>query len=75
MTVTLLLPDGTTATTRTVELGAWGFSQLNVAGDLGVASIAGGSFLLSSPTANAQVAAYASVIDATTADPRSILAR
>ncbi len=73
--VTLLLPDGTTATTRTIELGPWGFSQLGVEGDLGVASIVGGSFLVSSSTANAQVAAYASVIDATTSDPRSILAR
>ncbi len=73
--VTLLLPDGTTATTRTVELGPWGFSQLGVERDLGVASIAGGTFLVSSSTANAQIAAYASVIDATTSDPRSILAR
>lgn len=73
--VTLLLADGTTATTRTVELGPWGFSQLGVEGDLGVASIVGGSFLVSSSTANAQIAAYASVIDAKTSDPRSILAR
>lgn len=71
--VALLLPDGTTSTTRTVVLGPWGFSQLNVETDLGVASISGGSLLLTS--VDGQVAAYASVIDATTGDPRSILAR
>ncbi len=73
--VALLLADGTTATTRTVELGPWGFSQLGVSTDLGVANLAGGSFLLTCPTADGAVAAYASVIDATTADPRSVLAR
>jgi PKD repeat protein len=73
--VALLLPDGTTSTTRTVDLGPWGFSQLNVETDLGVASIVGGSFLLTCSTAACQVAAYASLIDATTGDPRSILAR
>ena len=71
--IALLLPDGTTSTTRTIALGPWGFSQLNVETDLGVANISGGSFLLTS--ADGQVAAYASVIDATTGDPRSILAR
>lgn len=71
--IALLLPDGTTSTTRTIALGPWGFSQLNVETDLGVASISGGSFLLTSP--DGQVAAYASVIDATTGDPRSLLAR
>lgn len=73
--VALLLPDGTTSTTRPVDLGPWGFSQLNVETDLGVASLDGGSFLLASTTTDGEVAAYASVIDATTGDPRSILAR
>lgn len=73
--VDLLLPDGTTATTRTVDLGPWDFQQLNVANDLGVASISGGSFLLTVNPPGATVAAYASVIDATTGDPRSVLPR
>lgn len=73
--LTLLLADGTTSTTRSIDLGPWGFSQLNVETDLGVASISGGSFLLTCPTTDGQVAAYTSVIDATTGDPRSILAR
>ena len=73
--VTLLLADGTTSTTRTVDLGPYGFSQLNVGTDLGVANLSGGSFLLTPKTAGGAVAAYASVIDATTADPRSVLAR
>lgn len=75
VSLTLLLPDGTTSTTRSIDLGGWGFSQLNVETDLGVASIAGGTFLLTCTTTDGQVAAYASVIDATTGDPRSILAR
>lgn len=75
VSVSLLLPDGTTSTTRTIELGPWGFSQLNVETDLGVANIVGGSFLLTCSTADCQVATYASLIDATTGDPRSILAR
>jgi hypothetical protein len=73
--MTLLLPDGSTSTTRSIALGPWGFSQLNVETDLGVATISGGSFLLTCTTADGLVAAYASVIDATTGDPRSILAR
>ncbi len=73
--VTLLLADGTTSTTRTVDLGPYGFSQLSVGTDLGVTDLSGGSFLLTPKTAGGAVAAYASVIDATTADPRSILAR
>ena len=73
--VALLLADGTISTTRTVDLGPYGFSQLNVATDLGVTSIAGGSFLLTGKTGGGAVAAYASVIDATTSDPRTFLAR
>ena len=71
--VALLLPDGTTSASRSVHLGAYGFLQLNVLNDLGVANIAGGSFLLACTTAGGRIAAYASVIDAVTADPRTIL--
>ncbi|MFN7990287.1 MAG: choice-of-anchor V domain-containing protein [Thermoanaerobaculia bacterium] len=73
--VTLLLADGTTAVTRSVDLGPWDVSQLNVAADLGVTGLTGGSFLLTGKTPGGAVAAYASVIDSTTADPRSVLAR
>ena len=73
--VVLLLADGTTVTTRSVDLAPFDFQQLNVANDLGVASISGGSFLLAARSADAAVAAYASVIDATTSDPRTLLAR
>lgn len=73
--VTLLLQDGTTATQQSVSLGPLGFVQLNVASHLGVANIVGGSFLVSCTTPGCQVAAYASVIDAATADPRTLLAR
>ena len=73
--VELLLADGTTSTSRTVDLGPYGFEQLHVATDLGVTALTGGSFLLTGKTAGGAVAAYASVIDAATADPRSVLAR
>lgn len=73
--VTLLLPDGMTATQRTVPLPPLGFQQLNVASQLGVENVVGGSFLVSCSTPGCQVAAYASVIDASTADPRTLLAR
>lgn len=76
-TVTLLalLPDGTTATSYTTAVGPLGFVQLNLASHLGLASFVGGSLLVSTSTPGAQVAAYASVIDTATADPRTILAR
>jgi|GEM_PF-3113709 len=73
--VVLLLSDGTTSTSQVVNLGPYGFSQLNIANSFGVANIVGGSFLINCTTAGGQVAAYASVIDAATADPRTILAR
>jgi hypothetical protein len=73
--VALLLADGTTSTIRTVDLGPYGFSQLNVETDLGVTSLVGGSFFLTGRTAGGAVASYASIIDASTGDPRSVLAR
>jgi hypothetical protein len=73
--VALVRPDGTTATSRVVELGPYGFKQLNIATDFGVSSIVNGTFLVNCTTSSGLVAAYASVIDATTADPRTILAR
>ena len=75
VTLQVLLADGTTATNHIVTVGPLGFVQLNLADHLGVTNFAGGSVLVSSSTAGAQVAAYASVIDAATADPRTILAR
>ena len=75
VTIVALLPDGTTATTWTRTVGPLGFVQVNLQNDLGLASFAGGSLLVSSSTPGAQIAAYASVIDASTADPRTVLAR
>ena len=66
---------GAPLATRRVPVGPLGFVQLNVANDLGDSNLVGGSFLVHCTTAGGQVAAYASVIDATTADPRTILAR
>ena len=71
----LFRPDGTTELTDARAVPRLGVVQLNLARDLGVAQLAGGSLVLSSPTPGARVAAYASVIDATTSDPRTVLAR
>jgi len=75
LTVVLLMQDGTTATQQTVTLGPLGFRQLNLANDLGVTNMVGGSLLVSCSTSACQVAAYASLIDQTTADPRTIVAK
>ncbi len=75
VTLQVLLPDGTTVTSQTFTVGPLGFLQLNLANNLGIMSFAGGSVLVSCSTPGCQVAAYASVIDAATADPRTILAR
>ncbi len=75
VTVSLLLPDGTTATLQTVSIGPLGFLQLNVKDNLGVTNITGGSFMITCTTPGDQVAAYASVSNASTADPRTLLAR
>lgn len=73
--LTVLLSDGTIANIYNTTLGPLGFKQVNLANDLGITNFSGGSVVVSSSTNGAQVAAYASVIDSTTADPRTILAR
>jgi len=74
-TLQVLRPDGTTVNTRTVTVGPLGFVQLNLANDFSITNLDGGSVLLSCSPATCQVGAYASVIDAKTADPRTILPR
>ncbi len=73
--VVLLRPDGKTAATKVVELGPYGFRQLGLSADFGAANLVNGTLLVSCTTPNGQLAAYASVIDASTADPRTVLAR
>lgn len=75
VTLRVLLKDGTTATTQAFTVGPLGFLQLNLANNLGVSNLSEGSALVSCSTPGCLVAAYASVIDAATADPRTILAR
>lgn len=67
--------DGGVVATASVRRAALGFAQLNLANELGVTSVSNGSVLVARPTAGAQVAACAYVIDATTSDSRTILAR
>ena len=71
----LFRADGSTLLVDAARVPSLGVVQLNLATDLGVANLSGGSLVLSSPTPAANVAAYASVIDAATSDPRTVLAR
>ena len=71
----VLRPDGSTAKTHMAVVGPLGFLQLNLADHLGVTNLVGGSILATCTTPGARVAVYASVIDAASADPRTILAR
>lgn len=71
--VTLVASGGTTIATQRVSLGPLSFAQRNVAIDLGVPDVSGATFLVSTPTAGGRFAAYASVIDQVTGDPRTLL--
>lgn len=71
----VLRPDGSTAKTHTAVVGPLGFLQLNLSDHLGVTDLVGGSILATCTTPGVEVAVYASVIDAASADPRTILAR
>ena len=75
VTLRVFVKDGTPATAQTFTVGPLGFLQLNLAANLGVPNLSEGSALVSCSTPGCLVAAYASVIDAATADPRTILAR
>ncbi len=73
--IRILNKSGATAATKSVSIPALGFLQLNLAHDLGVTNFSGGSAVVSCSTPGCLVAAYASVIDEATADPRTVLAR
>lgn len=75
VTLRVLTREGLTATSQAFAVPAFGFLQLNLANNLGISNFNGGSAVVSCSTPGCLVAAYASVIDATTADPRTILAR
>lgn len=71
--IALLSPTGVQLASTQETLGPLGFRQLNVASNLGVSNVVGGTLLLSSRSSLTPVAAYASVIDNRTADPRTLL--
>lgn len=71
--VALVSAGGATFATRRVPLGPLAFAQLNVAGDLGVTAVSDATFVLSTPSAGGRFAAYASAIDQSTGDPRTLL--
>ncbi len=58
-----------------IPVGPFGFVQRNLANDLGVNGVAGAAIVLSTPSPGGAFAAYASVIDQATGDPRTLLPR
>ena len=75
VTVQLVSTTGTVLGTQSRTLGPLSRDQLNVGNDFGYANLADAVFVISSPTPGAAVGAYASVIDAATQDPRTLLPR
>jgi Concanavalin A-like lectin/glucanases superfamily/FG-GAP-like repeat len=75
--VALIADSGTSLGTQRVSLPPLGMTQVSrVVRALGVtADTAGARIVLSTPTTGGLLAAYASVIDNTTNDPRTLLAR
>ena len=75
--VSLLSEAGATLGTRRYDLLPLGMTQVSrVVRELGVSSnVSGARLVLSTPTAGGAFAAYASVIDARTNDPRTLLPR
>ncbi len=75
VTVQLVSTAGAVLKTLNVSLGPLSRAQYNVGGDFGYPNLSDAVFVISSPTAGARIGAYASVIDAGTADPRTLLPR
>jgi hypothetical protein len=74
--VVLYTADGTMVGSRDVDLPPLGMTQINRVGSaLGAATLDLGRISISTPTPGGLVAAYASVIDNITNDPRTILPR
>lgn len=75
--VSLVSAAGTVLASRRFDLPPLGMTQVTrVVSELGVPSpVSGARLVLSTPTAGAAFAAYASVIDARTNDPRTLLPR
>ena len=75
--LSLVAESGATLASRRIPLPPLGMTQVTrVVRELGVADgVAGARLLLSTPTAGGAFAAYASLIDATTNDPRTLLPR
>lgn len=74
--VVLYSADGTELGIRDVDLPPLGMTQINhVASALGAPALDAGRISVSTPTAGGLVATFASVIDNTTNDPRTVLPR
>lgn len=75
VTVQLVSTAGAVLKTLNASLGPLSRAQYNVGEHFGYTNLSDAAFVISSPTAGARVGAYASVIDAGTADPRTLLPR
>ncbi len=75
VTVQLVSTGGGVLKTLNVSLGPLSRAQYNVGADFGYTNLSDAVFVISSSTSGARIGAYASVIDAGTADPRTLLPR
>jgi hypothetical protein len=75
VTVQLVSIAGAVLKTVNVSLGPLSRAQYNVGADFGYPNLSDAVLVVSSPTSGARIGAYASVIDAGTADPRTLLPR
>ena len=75
--VQLVSAEGAALATKRYSLAPLGMTQVTkVVRDLGIATnVTGARLVISTPTANGAFAAYASVIDNVTNDPRTLLPR
>ena len=71
--VAVVAASGANLASTRVAVGPLSFAQRNVANDLGVSGVSGAALVVSTPTAGGRFAAYASVIDQATGDPRTLL--
>ena len=73
--VQLVSTAGGVLASKSLSIGPLSRAQLNVANDFGYSSLTDAVLVVSSPTPGAAIGAYASVIDGTTLDPRTLLPR
>lgn len=75
VTALLYRADGGLIGSRTTTLGRLAMTQWSVGAEFGITNLMGGSFVITTNSASPAIAAYASVVDNVTEDPRTLLPR